>query len=97
MFPGQPIGWVVAPGGQAEPRIAVTTKNPADGNVTPMEIREVRVIGLGTVGAGIAEVFARAGIPVTAVEADGGALAPPPLLAQCATSGPSPLGRAGDG
>ena len=33
------------------------------------------MIGLGTMGAGIAEVFARGGLPVTAVEADAGALA----------------------
>jgi 3-hydroxybutyryl-CoA dehydrogenase len=39
-----------------------------------MNIREVGVVGLGTMGAGIAEVFARAGLRVTAVEADPGAL-----------------------
>ncbi len=40
-----------------------------------MEIRTVGVIGLGTMGAGIAEVFARGGHLVTAVEADPQALA----------------------
>src|ERR1700722_3598257 len=40
-----------------------------------MEIRAVGVIGLGTMGAGIAEVFARGGCSVTAVEADPQALA----------------------
>ena len=40
-----------------------------------MEIREVAVIGLGTMGAGIAEVFARGGLRVTAIEADPPALA----------------------
>jgi 3-hydroxybutyryl-CoA dehydrogenase len=40
-----------------------------------MEIREVAVVGLGTMGAGIAEVFARAGIGVVAIEADAQALA----------------------
>src|SRR5271166_2795541 len=35
-----------------------------------MNIREVAVIGLGTMGAGIAEVFARAGFGVVAIEAD---------------------------
>jgi 3-hydroxybutyryl-CoA dehydrogenase len=40
-----------------------------------MKIRAVGVIGLGTMGAGIAEVFARGGFPVTAVEADPRALA----------------------
>ncbi len=40
-----------------------------------MDIREVGVVGLGTMGAGIAEVFARAGLRVTAVEADAQALA----------------------
>ena len=40
-----------------------------------MDIREVGVVGLGTMGAGIAEVFARGGLAVTAVEADEGALA----------------------
>jgi 3-hydroxybutyryl-CoA dehydrogenase len=39
-----------------------------------MEIRQVGVVGLGTMGAGIAEVFARAGLEVTAVEADAAAL-----------------------
>jgi 3-hydroxybutyryl-CoA dehydrogenase len=39
-----------------------------------MEIREVAVVGLGTMGAGIAEVFARAGIAVSAIEADPAAL-----------------------
>jgi 3-hydroxybutyryl-CoA dehydrogenase len=42
----------------------------ADGNVAAMDIREVAVVGLGTMGAGIAEVFARAGIGVVAIEAD---------------------------
>ena len=32
------------------------------------ELNEVGVVGLGTAGAGIAEVFARAGLSVTAVE-----------------------------
>lgn len=39
-----------------------------------MEIRDVAVVGLGTMGAGIAEVFARAGIGVVAIEADEQAL-----------------------
>ena len=39
-----------------------------------MEIREVAVVGLGIMGAGIAEVFARAGIGVVAIEADPEAL-----------------------
>ncbi len=38
------------------------------------ELTEVGVVGLGTMGAGIAEVFARAGLSVTAVEVDEGAL-----------------------
>jgi 3-hydroxybutyryl-CoA dehydrogenase len=48
-----------------------------------MEIREVAVIGLGTMGAGIAEVFARAGLAVTAIDMD---RAPVPLLAEHATA-----------
>ena len=40
-----------------------------------MEIRTVGVVGLGTMGAGIAEVFARGGLEVTAVEIDSDALA----------------------
>jgi 3-hydroxybutyryl-CoA dehydrogenase len=39
-----------------------------------MAIRDVGVVGLGTMGAGIAEVLARAGLSVTAIEADSGAL-----------------------
>jgi 3-hydroxybutyryl-CoA dehydrogenase len=39
-----------------------------------MEIREVAVIGLGTMGAGISEVFARAGIKVVAIEVDAQAM-----------------------
>ncbi len=39
-----------------------------------MEIREVAVIGLGTMGAGIAEVLARGGLRVTAIEVDPPAL-----------------------
>ncbi len=39
-----------------------------------MEIRDVAVVGLGTMGAGIAEVCARAGIGVVAIEADPQAL-----------------------
>src|SRR5580698_2090414 len=45
-----------------------------DCNVAAMDIRQVAVIGLGTMGAGIAEVFARAGIGVVAVEVDSSAL-----------------------
>ena len=52
----------------------LTPVSHRDGNVTAMEIREVAVVGLGTMGAGIAEVFARAGIGVVAIEADPQAL-----------------------
>ena len=38
------------------------------------EFKQVGVIGLGTMGAGIVEVFARAGTPVVAVEKDDAAL-----------------------
>ena len=39
-----------------------------------MDIRQVAVVGLGTMGAGIAEVVARAGLGVVAIEADPAAL-----------------------
>jgi 3-hydroxybutyryl-CoA dehydrogenase len=39
------------------------------------ELNEVGVVGLGTMGAGIAEVFARAGLSVTAVEINDEAVA----------------------
>jgi 3-hydroxybutyryl-CoA dehydrogenase len=39
-----------------------------------MEIREVAVVGLGIMGAGIAEIFARTGLRVAAIEVDPGAL-----------------------
>ncbi len=38
------------------------------------EFRHVGVVGLGTMGAGIAEVFARSGLSVVAIEADDAAL-----------------------
>ena len=41
----------------------------------PRELNRVGVVGLGTMGAGIVEVFARNGIEVVAVEVDAGALA----------------------
>src|SRR5918912_3749424 len=44
-------------------------------NADAREFTSVGVVGLGTMGAGIAEVFARSGIPVTAVEVDDAALA----------------------
>jgi 3-hydroxybutyryl-CoA dehydrogenase len=44
------------------------------GSVAAMEIREAAVVGLGTMGAGIAEVLARAGIAVVAIEVDENAL-----------------------
>jgi 3-hydroxybutyryl-CoA dehydrogenase len=40
-----------------------------------MEIRRAAVVGLGTMGAGIAEVFARAGVEVVAIDVDPAALA----------------------
>jgi 3-hydroxyacyl-CoA dehydrogenase len=39
-----------------------------------MDASEVAVVRLGTMGAGIAEVFARAGLTVAAIEVDPGAL-----------------------
>jgi 3-hydroxyacyl-CoA dehydrogenase len=45
------------------------------GSVAGMEFREAAVGGLGTMGAGIAEVLARGGLPVVAIEADDAALA----------------------
>jgi 3-hydroxybutyryl-CoA dehydrogenase len=49
-------------------------RKPRVGSVAAMEIREVAVVGLGTMGAGIAEVFARAGVGVVAIEVDADAL-----------------------
>jgi 3-hydroxybutyryl-CoA dehydrogenase len=45
-----------------------------DDSLAAMEISQVAVVGLGTMGAGIAEVFARAGLGVVAIEADPAAL-----------------------
>jgi 3-hydroxybutyryl-CoA dehydrogenase len=39
-----------------------------------VSIQQIGVVGAGTMGAGIAEVFARAGLPVTAVDVDRQAL-----------------------
>lgn len=41
----------------------------------PMPVRKVAVIGSGTMGGGIAMVFANAGVPVVLVDIDAGALA----------------------
>jgi 3-hydroxybutyryl-CoA dehydrogenase len=45
-----------------------------DGSVA-RELNEIGVVGLGTMGAGIAEVLARAGLSVTAVDVDDAAVA----------------------
>ena len=42
----------------------------ADQGAAPAEIREVAVVGLGTMGAGVAEVLARSGRNVVAIEAN---------------------------
>ena len=44
-------------------------------SVQPMPVRKVAVIGSGTMGGGIAMVFANAGLPVTLVDIDADALA----------------------
>lgn len=51
-----------------------------------MDMRSAGVVGSGTMGAGIAEVLARAGLTVTAAEADPDALSPP-LLREYAIGG----------
>jgi 3-hydroxybutyryl-CoA dehydrogenase len=43
-------------------------------NLAAMDVREVAVVGLGTMGPGIVEVFARAGLRVVAIEVDPDAL-----------------------
>jgi 3-hydroxybutyryl-CoA dehydrogenase len=52
--------------------IAVTTGR--DCNVAAMDIERVAVVGLGTMGAGIAEVLARSGLQVVGIEVDEAAL-----------------------
>ena len=47
----------------------------ADHSAAPAEIREVAVVGLGIMGAGIAEVLARSGRRVVAIEANHNSLA----------------------
>ncbi|HKC26431.1 MAG TPA: 3-hydroxyacyl-CoA dehydrogenase NAD-binding domain-containing protein, partial [Jatrophihabitans sp.] len=41
----------------------------------PREFKQVGVVGLGTMGAGIAEVFARNGLFVVAIERDDASIA----------------------
>jgi 3-hydroxybutyryl-CoA dehydrogenase len=48
--------------------------NLADCKVAAMDIERVAVVGLGTMGAGIAEVLARAGLQVVGIEVDEAAL-----------------------
>ncbi|MGH3303328.1 MAG: 3-hydroxyacyl-CoA dehydrogenase NAD-binding domain-containing protein, partial [Streptosporangiaceae bacterium] len=73
---GAPVGMrhdsTVAAGGTAGSRLSLGAVRA--GKVAAMEIRDVAVVGLGTMGAGIAEVFARAGIGVVAIESDPQAL-----------------------
>ncbi len=47
-----------------------STATPATGTPQPREFHTIGVIGLGTMGAGIAEVFARNGFAVVGVEID---------------------------
>jgi len=46
----------------------MTSDTPESVTPTPREFRTIGVIGLGTMGAGIAEVFARNGFPVIGIE-----------------------------
>ena len=58
------------------------------GETGPVAIETVGVVGLGTMGAGIVEVFTRAGLDVVAVEID------EPLLATGRARLEASLGRA---
>jgi len=69
---GSPYGGALQPGRAGQPERDQKRRN---GTLAAMEIREVAVVGLGTMGAGIAEVFARAGMGVVAIEADPRAMA----------------------
>jgi 3-hydroxybutyryl-CoA dehydrogenase len=51
-------------------RIACTSDSSSLPRRTAREFRKVGVVGLGTMGAGIAEVLARSGVDVVGVEAD---------------------------
>lgn len=53
----------------------MTSRTERNCSVAGMDIRQVAVIGLGTMGAGIAEVFARGGLAVTGIEVSQEALA----------------------
>jgi 3-hydroxybutyryl-CoA dehydrogenase len=60
---------------QADVGVPQASRRGSIGSVAAMEIRAAAVVGLGTMGAGIAEVFGRAGIGVIAIEVDADALA----------------------
>src|SRR6185312_5526336 len=62
-------GWVTA-GPVGAPRDARMDHPNGGGGRVAREFRTVGVVGLGTMGAGIVEVFARNGLQVVAVDVD---------------------------
>ena len=63
-----PRDWLHERGGVSRTRRTTRTTTTANSVIQPAHIREVAVIGLGLMGSGIAELLARSGRRIVAIE-----------------------------